>query len=501
MAGPDIPRWQAQQGVQAGAMGQAYDRAGALFGKVMESAQGILDQKIESESVPFLEGMLTAENTDDLAVAREGGLANKWADQAKLGAANIAQTKEIKQQERDAAAVTAAAEMAQKEYELKADDLVLKGKDLDRKIKADAALDKRERARISKIGQTSAQKEAAQKVAANLQLASFLHESKTYASKDGNARDTALTSFQAAVRPEDRSGNISEAVLAGNVNAFMDQKERELYLTGIAEFTKSKGALPNDKVAEGIREQSKKTLAAERAAALKYANVYSTEGMAALRGKENAFISQTPIRGNVWYSPRDNTSADATVLAKTIRSVLDPEDANTVYDTITAPTNFDQVEQVAPVIYSTITDAIIRQMSAQYPPEVVRKMEQYARTEIDGRGFESLGDVTDKIAKFRQEEAQTKLIHSYAKAIEGLEKTWGVGKAPVNLKEKARELLVETISEEMGETPAKLGIDKRKFDRIKRDPFSPEAIEAARAQEAEGLEEVEELLRKSSRGR
>lgn len=488
MAGPNIPRWQAQQGVQAGAMGQAYDRAGALFGKVLESAQGILDQKIENESVPFMESMLTAENTDDLAAARESGLENKWADQAKLGAANIAQTKELKQQERDAASAAAAAEMAEREY-------VLKAEDLDRKIRDDIARNEREWAKINKMGRSGgggAGGTSAQKEAAEFQLASYLHSSPLFVSRDENARDTARTSYQAAAGPDATSGNISEAVLSGNVNAFMDQKERELYLTALGDYAQRAGVPPDERIAAGLREQAQKTLAPERAAALKYANVYSTEGMAALRGKENAFISQTPIRGTANPFAR-NTSADATVLAKTIRSVLDPEDAHTVYDTIPAPTDFDQVKQVAPVIYGTLTDAIIRQMSAQYPPEAVSKLEQYARTEIEGKGFDSLNDVTVKVAKFRQEEAQIKLNHLLSKDIEKEEETWGVGNVPAKRLDAARALLVEGISAEMGETPEALGLIKNKIDRKTHDPVRTEGLKSVFSKQYEALEEEKKL--------
>ena len=482
MAGPDIPRWQAQQGVQAGAMGQAYDRAGALFGKVMESAQGILDQKIESESVPFMESILTAENTDDLAAAREGGLANKWVDQAKLGTANITQTKELKQQERDAA-------LADRDYELKADDL-------DRQIRKDKAENKRDWARINNAkrsgsgggggaGGTKAQKEAAE-----YQIANYLLNSKVYASQDGNARDTALKSYQAAVGKDALSGNISEAVLTGNVSAFMDQKERELYLTALGDYTQKAGVPPDERVAEGLREQAQKTLAGERAAALEYAKMYSTEGIAKTRGLEAAFVSAVPTSstGQSWYF-LDRPAGEAAALAQVLQATMSHEDLHNMYTHVPPPTTFNEIKQVAPVIYMSATDSMIRAKSTTRPPEYLQQLEKIKKAAIDGGGLTTLKDVTDGVAKFRGEAAQLELTYLQSNKLKDLEKTWGVGKVPAKAIDGARALLVEDVSAEFGGTPEELGLVKDKIDRTTHDPLRTEGLKSVISKQFEALEE------------
>lgn len=92
---PQIPQWQAQQGIQAGAMGAAYDRAGALFGAALQSGQNMLDAKVKQESASVMESILSSDTTAGVDAQREAGKANVWADQSILGAAGIEQKDKI----------------------------------------------------------------------------------------------------------------------------------------------------------------------------------------------------------------------------------------------------------------------------------------------------------------------------------------------------------------------------------------------------------------------
>lgn len=460
MAGPRIPQWQAQQGVQAGAMGAAYESAGALFGKALEAGQKILDDKIARESAQVMEGILGADSAQAVDEQRALGAENVWADQSMLGAASLEQKDKIT--ERGDAA-------EQKEYDRSQDEQKLeldwfKANTDDEYKKAVAAYNEAKlRAQNRSATAASINARTTEQIAMQRELnAHYVRQAVTLdpivLSRDSveNVVNSVVASARGATGAKGeklQSGPLDETSANSAVNAALANLVETDYKRRLASYMKSAGItdpsqIPLD-ISQGLLEAVTEGVEQHRATIERSVHWRTAAGEAEIRGMENDLIAKSGLS----KPERLNESLNA------LRGLLPNGQYAQTLATLRAPTSPEELHVLNQQIVNAGADALVNIVPENMPS---------LRADIRTKGADL---ASSKMTDFK----------SGSKAIAELTKYYGAQAVKHHRAEQARELdeanpgrsatrggqqsliqgtaeFIEGLSEATGLTPEELGL-------------------------------------------
>lgn len=405
------PQWQNVQGVQAGASAQALDRAGALFGTAIQSAQGMLDRKVAQESAGALENIASAGTIEDVDAARAAGAQNAWADQTKLGAAGIEQKDAIKQSaakaeqtayDRSQDSDKFALDVAEAERKAVKDqnDVALRKAELEQKWQLDQMKMANDR-QIAASRAAMANARAAGKAAneqLNAQVDLFLGSTSNIAA-DAPFVTELSNNLTALAAGDGNSGGepLSVQALDTQIENWKNDSTAEQLYNHTAAFARAQGLNGPEEVPPQailrIREGVLKNL--DGVAKIARENVYydTTEGRAEAQAKISKFASTAAGETNMLFLSTGNNKEINKFLNYTrgrastreTMQILNaiPEDAT--------PT------QMAPALVSAVQELNVHKFGRQYGPAVNAYITEL--NNATASGVSSLKEANTKIAK------------------------------------------------------------------------------------------------------
>lgn len=453
MAGPRIPQWQAQQGIQSGAMSGAYESAGALFGKALEAGQNILDDKIARESAQVMEGILGANSAKAVNEQRALGAENVWADQAMLGAASLEQKDKITER-RDAAAQRKydrsqdAKKLGLDWFKAKSDDAYKKGT-LRAKGRSAAA---------AGIGAQRAAEEALSKEFNNHYIQRDMSLNPIVLSRDSveNVVNSAVAFARGATGEEGerlQSGPLDDTSANSAVNAALSNLVETDYNRRLATYMQNTGIedpnqIPLDirqgflaSVTEGV-EQHRDTI--ERSVHWRTA-----KGQAEIRGMENELIAQSGLS----KPERLNESLYA------LRGLLPDGQYAQTLSTFKAPTSAEELHVLNQQIVNASADALANSVPENMPmlrDALRNKGADLANSKMTD--FKSGSKAIAELTKYFGAEA---VKHHRAELAKELDEA-NPGKSATRVGQQAliqgTAKYIEDLSEATGHTPEELGL-------------------------------------------
>lgn len=455
MAGPNIPQWKDVQGIQQGAMGQAYDRAGALFGSVIQGAQNILDSKVERESALELESIMSAETSEDVNLARETGKANVWADQSKLGAAGIQKNEAIKafdmaaeekaySREQDALTTGRADEGLEiqrerlkndKEYN---DDMMrlnwAKFYDERRALATEAS---------ARLKEEQANNALAEKAAEATTSAIIAASPKTMLTRESEDSFIKMALGESSV-----GGVPSEEALLANLKNTIETGSMES-LNGLVTAHRDHYKVdPNPYEIAAYTKAIKEIYEPMFQSAARKASFLSAEGINQISAKENAVIAQIP---------RKEVDGTRQVLFMA-QTMVPPYEYARMLDTVQPPADAgkdgslkDSMVPSLGGVYNTTATALVNELNTT-DKESAQEL-QKTNKRIMAKGFSTTRDVELALVELRNEYANLQLearLKDYARNVQG-------SKPEIASKMfQARKRSIEEISRELGVNPEEL---------------------------------------------